>query len=40
MDMDSEVALYWAEPDVFDDDLDPMDDEWEAAEFEAACGDR
>ena len=41
MDMDSEVALYWSEPDVFDDDdLDPVSDEWEAAEFEAACGDR
>ena len=39
--MDGEQALYFAEPDVFDeDDLDPQLDEWEAAEFEADCGDR
>ena len=41
MDMDAEVALYFAEQDVFDDeDLDPLSDEWEAAEFEANAGDR
>ena len=39
--MDGEQALYFAELDVFDDDdLDPSDDEWEAAEFESECGDR
>ena len=37
----AEVALYFAEQDVFDDeDLDPLSDEWEAAEFEANAGDR
>ena len=39
--MDGEVALYWSEPDIFDeDDLDPMSDEWEAAEYETEAGDR
>jgi len=39
--MDGEVALYFAEPDVFDeDDLDPMSEEWEAYEHESNCGDR
>ena len=39
--MDGEQALYFAEPDEFEDnDLDPMSDEWEAAEFDAAGGDR
>lgn len=39
--MDGEVALYWCEPDIFDeDDIDPQDDEWEAQEYHADCGDR
>lgn len=30
-----------SDPEIFDDDdLDPMSDEWEAAEYEADCGDR
>ena len=42
--MDDEVALYWAEPDVFDDDdiddIDPMSDEWEASDYVSDAGDR
>lgn len=39
--MDDEQALYFAEPDVFDeDDLDPQSDECEASEYVAYSGDR
>ena len=39
--MDGEVASYWSEPDVFDDeDIDPMSDEWEVSEYESCAGDR
>ena len=45
--MDGEVALYFAEPDVFDDDdiddvedIDPMSDEWEASDYVSDAGDR
>ena len=41
--MDGEVALYFAELEVFEDDdidIDPMSDEWEAAEYVAYAGDR
>lgn len=44
--MDGEVALYFSEPDVFDDDdiddddIDPMLDEWEASDYVSCAGDR
>lgn len=41
--MDGEQALYFSEPDEFEDDdidIDPMSDEWEASEYVAYSGDR